>query len=217
MDTKTSDKTSVTETDTKPKDPVVEADKTVTPTPPLDPVKAELEKIKGKGEGRTEREKLLFTQNKLKERLRALDEEEGIAPTLDEDDDKPMTVGTFKKFQREQTVKTAENLADEQVTDPNENELVKYHLKNTIRSTGNPSEDLKIARSIVNSVKSQQILAEVDRTKKPKAHVSGAGSPGKGEDVFEPTAEEQVFMKAPFNLSKDQILANRKREQEAGS
>ena len=169
-----------------------------------DPLKTELDKVQRKG--RTKAEKLIYTKKRVEEQLKEL----GIEDEPEEDEDsKPMTVGDFKKLQATVATKTALQLADE-VSNDTERELLKYHLENTIRSTGNPQEDLKLAQGLVNAVKNQQILEEQFRKPTAKSHPSGGGSPAKPaspEEEFTP--EEQAYMKPPFNLTKKQVLATR--------
>ncbi len=170
-----------------------------------DPLKTELKKVQEKG--RTKAEKLLYTKKRIDDQLKEL----GIQDeSVDEDDDKPLTRGEFKKLQAQSATKTALDLAAA-VPNETERELLKYHLENTIRSTGNPQEDFNLALTLVNSVKNQQITEEVLRKPAVKTHGSGGGAPAKQEQQVEYTAEELSYMKPPFNLSKEQILAARKK------
>jgi hypothetical protein len=163
-----------------------------------------------KGQYKTEREKALFTKRKIEERLKQLDEEEGVeTPVSDEDENTPVTLATLRKLEKEKAQRTALSLV-ESLDDLNEKELVRFHLQNTIRPSGNPEEDFKNARALVNTVKNQQILEEVSRKTTAKSKTSGNGASGKVQEHFEPTEEELAFMKAPFNLSKEQIIAARK-------
>lgn len=182
-----------------------------------DPLKEELEKVRT---GRTEEEKAAFTFQKQAERLTAL----GIDPanvlgikkaTPSEaiDDDAPVTVGMWKKLQEEQASKTALQLADD-ITGETERELVKYHLQNTIRSTGNPTKDLELASNLVNAVKNKQVIEEIARKTPAKVYSSpGGGTPHKEQEP-ELTKEELKYMGAPFNLSKQSILDARKKAAE---
>ena len=146
-----------------------------------DPLKVELDRVQKTG--RTEKEKAEFTLKKTAERVKALGGDpnsilgiEDDEPT--DDDDAPMTVGMYKKIQQESATKTAIQLADE-VTNETEKELIKYHLANTIKSTGIPSEDLKLARALVNAVKNAQIGEEIARKTAPKTHSNASGADAK--------------------------------------
>jgi hypothetical protein len=174
------------------------------------PIKKELDKVKGKTAGKTELEKALFTKQQIDKRIKELSGEEGIETPQEEDDDTPVTVGTLRKMEKEKAQKTALTMAEE-ITDADEKELVMHHIQNTIRPSGNPAEDLRLARAIVNSVKNTQILEEVKRKPTAKTHSSGSGAPARQEESFEPTKDEQVFMSAPFNLTKEQVIAARKK------
>lgn len=180
-----------------------------------DPLKIELEKVQKSG--RTEKERAEFSLKKTAERVVEL----GGSPKdilgikvekpADSDDDKPLTVGMYKKIQQAGAVKSALQLADE-ISNETERELVKYHLDNSIKSTGIPSEDLKLARAIVNSVKNAQIAEEATRKTPAKTHSSGSGSDANQKIVEgELTPQELAFTKKPFNMTKEQILNARKK------
>ncbi len=181
---------------------VVETDSTVDTTQ-QDPLKTELERVQRKG--RTKVEKLLYTKNRIDEQLKELGH---LEEEPEEDDEKPVTMGMLKKLQAQTATKTALDLANEE-TDPVKRELLTYHLENTIRSTGNPQEDFKLAQSLVSSVKNQQILEEQLRKPPTKTHPSGSGVPAKFERQEEFTPEELAFMRPPFNLTKEAIVKAR--------
>ncbi len=165
-----------------------------------DPLKIELDKVQRKG--RTKAEKLIYTKKRVDEQLKELGIED---EPLEDEDAKPMTVGDFKRMQAQTAQKTALQLADE-VSNETERELLKYHLENTIRSTGNPTEDLKLAQGLVNSVKNQQILEETLRKPAPRTSGGGSGAPAREIKQEEFSEQELIYMKAPFNLTKQQIL-----------
>lgn len=175
---------------------------------PQDPLKVELEKVRTK---RTPKEKLIFKKNEIDKQLRQLEQEEGVEPSLEDnvDDDTPVTRGELKKLQAQAAIKTALDLAND-IDSETERELVKYHINNTIKSTGNPKEDLRLAQAIVNSSKNAKIaeLAQ-QRPGVKQSSSNGGGSPYK-ELEPELTPQELRFMQAPWNLSKETILAKRK-------
>lgn len=180
--------------------------------PAQDPLKVELEKIENNKGGKTKLEKALFAKKKIEESIAALSAEEGIDPPLDEEDDAPVTVSMLKARDLKAAQKTAMNLAED-IEDETERKLVIHHISNTIKPSGNPVEDLRHARAIVNEVKNKQIIEELGRNKKAPDTITGNGAPApKPEDEFVATVEEAGFMKAPFNLSKEMIIANRKAE-----
>lgn len=173
--------------------------------PSQNPIDKELDKIKSKGEGRTRREKLIFTKNRIEKQLAELDEEEGIEPTIEIDDENaPVTIGMLKQLRKEEAQKTALNLADE-IEDIKMQELVKYHLQNTIKSSGNPKEDYNHALALVNSVKNSQILEEIARKTPTKSFSSASGAPAPIDEMFEPTEDERKLMSPPWNLTETDI------------
>lgn len=181
---------------------------------PQDPVEKELKKVREKGSGKTELEKALFTKQQIDKRIAELSKESGIEEPISEDDESPVTVGMLKKLEKERSAKTSLQIADD-IEDENERELVKHHLANTIRPSGNPQEDLKIARSLVNAVKNKQLIEEAQRKTPARSYSSGTGAPAKPSDgVFEPTAEEVSFMRAPFNMTQKDVIAARKANQQ---
>lgn len=177
-----------------------------------DPLKTELERVRTVG--KTEKEKAEYSLKKNAERVKAL----GGDPTqilgfkeeqVSEEDDRPVTIGMLKRMQEETTAKTALQMAEE-ISNETERELVKYHLQNTIRSTGTPAQDLKLARALVNSVKNSQILEETARKTAPKTHSNASGVDAKQEKEVAFTPDEQRMMAPPFNVSPAEILEARK-------
>jgi hypothetical protein len=181
-----------------------------------DPLKTELDRVKQ--QGKTAKQKaenaLKYNAQRLKklggdpEAILGLDKPE----EAEDEDDKPVTLGMLRKLQQQQAEKSAMQLAEE-ISNETERELTKYHLQNSIKSTGNPTEDLKLARAIVNSVKNSQIAEEVVRKTNPKTYATG-GAPAKeaeediGDENFTP--DELLLMQKPFKLTKKQVLAARK-------
>jgi len=185
------------------------------PTVEQDPLKAELERVqKNKTGGRTELEKASFSLKKNADRVKELGGDPSAVlgtETTETDDDKPVTMGMLKKIQQDTAAKTALQMADE-VQDETERELLKYHLENTIRSTGNPAEDFKLAQNQVYAVKNAQIIEEIQRKKQPASHSNSTSAPAKNDIVDgELTPQEQLFMKKPFNLTKEQIIKARQK------
>ena len=181
-----------------------------------DPLKTELERVQNKSKY-SEKEKAEHSLKKNAERLKELGGDPtdilGIkVETPNEDDDTPLTIGTWRKMQQETTAKTALQSADE-IQNETERELVKYHLQNTIKSTGIPSEDLKLARALVNAVKNTQIIEETTRKTPAKTHSNSSGVDGKQEKEVIYTPDELAFMKPPFNASPADIMAAREGKQ----
>lgn len=175
-----------------------------------DPIKTELERVQK--QGRTEAEKATFTLKKNAERAKQL----GIDPAQvlglgDKEVDKsaPVTVGMLEEIEKNRAQKSALQLADT-ITDENERELTKHYLSTRIVPSEDPAADLKLARGMVNSVKNAQILEEEARRTGAKGHSSGPGAPQKkNENAGELTATEIPYMKAPWNMTKEAIIAAR--------
>lgn len=183
----------------------------VPPEPSQDPLKKELDKVQDQKK-RTKKDKLLYTFKRVKEQLK----EEGVElddPEVEDDEineDTPVTVGMLNELNKKEAVKTALELADT-LTDATERELVKYHLTETIKPSGNPQDDLGKALALVNSIKNTQLVEEISRKSDPKRFATGAGAPALSEGIFEPTPEEATFMKT-MGLTKEDILKARKKE-----
>lgn len=181
-----------------------------------DPLKSELDRVKSKKPEFSEKEKAEFTLKRNAERVKELGGDPNIVLGVhtsddDNDDDKPMTVGAFKRFQQEFASRSALQLADE-ITNETERELVKYHIQNTIRSSGNSQEDLRIARTLTNAAKNSQILEEQQRKIQSKTYSSSSGvnatyDPIEGAEL---TNSEKRFLGKPWKMTKEQIIAARK-------
>lgn len=188
----------------------------VTPTEPTeDPLKEELERVRSK---KTPQEKakdsLFFNAQKAKEL--GLDPAEilGIKPKEEgvDEDDKPVTrkdlLEALNAIKTSTATKTAEELAQE-ITSETERELTLYHIQNTIKSTGDPKEDLRLARAITNAARNSQILEEQARKPEAKGHSSSSSG---GSMAPEPqvvlTAEEKAFL-ATGHITKEEILLAR--------
>lgn len=174
-----------------------------------DPLKIELEKVQKK-EGRTHDEKILYKFNELKKEVK----ERGLLPEEADlidvsDDEAPVTVGMLKKMQADSAIKTSLQLADD-ISNETERELVKHHITNTIRSTGNPSEDLRLARAIVNEVRNRQILEENDRKIPAKTYSSGTSAPAKLADPEPEMTKEEITLMQWSGMSKEDVFKARK-------
>lgn len=180
----------------------------------VDPLKTELEKVQKNG--KTELEKASFSLKKNAERLAEL----GGDPTTvlglkeqkpeEDEDNQPVTRGELKKIIAAGSTKTALQLAED-IEDATERELTKHYLENRINPSGNPQEDLRDARRIVNSVRNEQIAQELARKGSARTHSGGNGVPAKDDiQSQELTPEEIAFTRPPFNLSREQILKARK-------
>lgn len=179
-----------------------------------DAVKAELEKEK-KRAAYSEQEKAAHNLKNQAARAKEL----GIDPLAilgKEDDPSDKDIPDwYKKEKAKEAQTTALQLADS-IADSDVKSLVKEYLSNRIVPSGNAEEDFRLAYSAVSALKNKQILEEVNRRASPRQTAAGGSAPASVEKSFEPTDVEARMMKAPFNLSKEKILAARKIAQEKG-
>jgi len=193
----------------------VTTEETPVETTTEDPLKVELEKVKSR---KTPQEKakdsLFFNAQKAKELGIDVAEVLGIK-TVEEpvdEDDKPVTRKELEelllKSQQAQATKSAEQLAGE-IENESERELTLYHIQNTIRSTGDAKEDLKLARALTNSVRNSQILEEQARKPEAKSHSSStSGGTTTSEPTVVLTSEEQAYLNTGL-ITKEEILLAR--------
>lgn len=193
----------------------VDADKAAADAASEDPVKKELSRVQ-KNKPRTEAEKAAFTLKSTAARLTELGGDPRAVLGLEEqqaadvgEDDKPVTVGMLRKLEADKAQKTSLQMADE-IQDSDERELVRHHLEHTIRPSGNPQEDLKAARAIVNSVKNTMVAEEAARGTRPRNHGSAAGAPGRHTATIELSTEELQYTRAPFNMTPEEIVKTRR-------
>ncbi len=180
--------------------------------PEQDLLKPELEKVKNSG--RTEAEKASFSLKKNAERAREL----GIDPMAvlgikaepkdETDDDRPLTIGEYKRIQATQSSKTALQMADD-ITDASERELVKHYLENRIVPSGNPNEDFRDARRAVNSVKNELIIQEQTRKNPAKTHSNASSGPAKGTTQEPELTPAELQLMKFGHLTKEEVLKAR--------
>lgn len=164
---------------------------------------------------RSEKEKAEYTLKKNAERLAQLGGDPAdvlnIRPQihLDEelDDDKPLTVKDFRELQKKDAHKTSLQLADE--LPDNERDEVKTLLETRIVPSGNAEEDLRLARAAVNATHNAQIAEHISNRFSPKKTAAGGDAGTRAETEFVPTPEEAQFMRPPYSVSKEKILAAR--------
>lgn len=180
-----------------------------------DPLKVELERVQRTG--KTEAEKAAFSLKKNADRAKELgvDVDEVLGrkqvDDIDDEDNKPVTIGMLKKIQQDNASKSALQLADE-IGNESERELTKFHLQNSIRSTGNPTEDIRLARALVNAAKNSQVIEEMIRKTDARTHSNSSSvNTLKEETPLELSPQEKQFLGKPFNMTQVQIIAARKK------
>lgn len=127
-----------------------------------------------------------------------------------EDDDKPVTVGMLRNIQKQEAQKTALQFADD-IADESTRDTVKQYLANNIVPSGDAEADFRLALAAASANKNKEVLQEINRYGTPKKTSAGGSMPATVEEEFVPTAQEQVFMRPPYNLSKEKILEARKK------
>lgn len=149
--------------------------------------------------------------------LREYGEDDDELAADDDDDeidpDKPLTLRDLQRIDAGKAHKTAKELAAA-VADPDERKAIQDALANSINPTliaSNPQQAFEQARAIANGARNSKIIEEANRRGKGAGgRATGAGAPAKVDDFFEPTVEERHYMRPPFNMTKEEILAARR-------
>lgn len=152
----------------------------------------------------TKRERLIHAKSKIESELAELE--------TSDDDNRPLTVGEYKKMQQGQQRESAIEVAASIDNEDERNEVIEL-LSTRLVPTGNAQEDVRLARDIVNAERNRRILEETGRKGAPQQHANVPGAPGKPEEIFTPTQQEQYMMQS-FGLSKEQIMKARQAERE---
>ena len=183
--------------------------------PSQTPLDLELEKEERRSGGRTEAEKAAYSLKKNAERMRELGMDPAVvlgystdnsAPVIDKE--APLTVEMYEKMQLERSQMTAVQIA-ERIPDPKERELTIKYLSR-IKPSGDAEDDVRFARQAVNSVKNGLIVEEMQRTTEARTFSSASGAPANPTPkVPELTPSELLFTKKPFNMTVEQIVAQR--------
>lgn len=167
--------------------------------------------------GKTEAEKAAFSLKKNAARakelgldpMEILGHKTHIETNVEDGDDKPVTVGMLRSIQKQDAQKTALQMAED-IADEDTKNAVKEALQTRVTPTGNAEDDFRFALGAISAPKNKAIIEEVNRYVAPKRTASGGSIPAHVEEEFSPTAQEQVFMRPPYNLSKEKIIAARK-------
>lgn len=167
-----------------------------------DAVKQELERLRPK---RTQEEKLEYNIRRMQEELNKI---KGVEEP-DTDDDVPLTLSMYKKMQAMNAQQTALDLANS-VQDEAERELIKFHIENTIKPSGDAQEDLSRARTLANAVKNSKILEMESRRITPKSFSGSSGAPGNAPKEHITLTAEEAELKRVGNLTDDDIIFARK-------
>tara|TARA_R110000868_G_C10971076_1_gene769960 strand:+ start:9559 stop:10239 length:681 start_codon:yes stop_codon:yes gene_type:complete len=182
-------------------------------------LKAELDKVKNKSP-KSEEEKAEYTFINIAKRLQDLgrDPAELLGIKKEEEvgeGDKPITRKEMEEMiskVRQPITKTATELADE-IPNETERELAKYYLENVIKSSGNSTEDLNNAKTMVEAVKLKKQLELQSLRPEVKTHSSANSIQVNHAQVnMEFSAEEKMLLDHSKGLlTKDDILNSRKK------
>lgn len=165
---------------------------------------------------RTEAETTAFNLRKQGERARELGLDPAqilgvkthIETAVEDEDDKPVTVGMLRSIQKQDATKTALQMTEE-IQDEDTRTAVKEALENSVKPSGDAEKDFRFALGAVSAGKNKQVLEEVTRYVAPKRVTGGGSMPAHMEEEFVPTAEEAWHMQS-FGLTKEKVLAARK-------
>lgn len=175
-----------------------------------DEVKKELERQKQK-DAYTEKERIAYKLRQDAEKAKALGIDWSEILGNDSKKEDSEIPEWYKREQAKSAQKTAIQLADE-IADEDERTLTKRYLSERIVPSGDPHDDFRVAFSAVRALKNKQILEDVQRRTAPRTTAAGGSqsfAPLNG--AFEPTDDEAVMMRPPYNLSKEKILEARKK------
>ncbi len=168
-------------------------------------------------EKRSETDKAAFSLRKNAERARELGLDPAeilgtkthIETNVEDEDNKPVTVGMLRTIQRQDAQKTSLQLAND-IPDAETRNAVIDALTTRLAPSGDAEDDFRFALAAVSAPKNAQILQEINRYSPPKRTAAGGSMPAHVEEEFTPTSQEAVFMAAPYNLTKEQVIAARK-------
>lgn len=163
--------------------------------------------------------KLLRKQKIIGKELAKLgvDEDDDEDDEDDEDDgdidpDKPLTLRDINKIEAKKAQLSVQEMV-KTISDAGDQAAVREALKSIVPS-GDPAADFKKAVAIANSDRNSKVLQEVARKAAPLTRSTGSGAaPLRTEQEFTPTAAEATYMRAPFNLTKEDLLKARAKAQ----
>lgn len=178
--------------------PTAAPEETPAPSQESDPVQEELDRIENSK--RTKKEKLLYTKQRVEKQLAEL----GETDATDVDLDRPMTVREYEARRMLDARDTAVSLVDSLSEDEKAKELVRYHLENTIRPSGDAQTDLNLALSIVNGVKNRQLAEESARTTRARTAPSAPAAPPRQIGAEPEFSKEEAAVMKGFGLTKEE-------------
>jgi len=191
----------------------------------VDPIKSELERVKGQTGGKTPAEKMAYKlkleAQRAKEMGVDINEVLGIKPqeeTSEDYEDKPLTRKDIEELLRKNNqpqVKSAFEIINE-IPDEAEKELNLYYLENVINPNLPEEEKVKTAQTMVNAIKlkNQVVLNNIAPTPRGHSTANSVQIQRNQTDNQQLSKEEELFFRDAkirgISLSKDEIIKMRK-------
>lgn len=130
----------------------------------------------------------------------------------DEDDDidpdRPLTLRDINKIEAKKLQLTVQEMV-KSIPDAGDQQAVREALRSVVAS-GDPAADFKKAVAIANADRNSKVLQEAGRRIAAQPRATSSGAAPIREEAFTPTAEEARYMKAPFFVTKEDIVKARK-------
>jgi hypothetical protein len=207
--------------------PETKVEDVITPTTVVteDPIKSELERIKGQTQGKSPKEKFEYKlQRELaqaKEMGIDIAELAGIKTQPIEDnvaEEKPLTRKDLEQIlqSRPSQTKSATEMAME-IENEAERELHLHYLENAIRPSGNAEQDFQTAKVMVNGIKMQNQLKLNSMKPETISHSTASSFTPEKKETFDNqklTREEEMFLTDArirgVALTKEEIIMMRK-------
>ena len=164
-----------------------------------DPVQVELARVEKPK--RSKLETLTYNRDRL---TKEIEEEKAKNGIVEDEDDRPLTMGDLKRIKAEEGLNGATQLADA-IADEHERKLVKHYLENSIKPSGDPQEDFRLAQAMVNAVKNRQVAEEAARTVIPRSVATGTSAPAKEKSLPEELSKEDAAIAQGFGLTPEEI------------
>lgn len=151
-----------------------------TQEPAIDPILAELERVKGQTQGKTPQEKMAYKLKLEAQRAREMgvnvDELFGVKPQEESQDDysedRPLTRKDLEQLLSKQATvkqKSASELAYERITNETERELFLLKL-DRIKPSGDPEQDFNEVKDMVDAIKLKNNLQVQSLRPEVKSH-----------------------------------------------
>lgn len=157
------------------------------------------------------KEKLLRKKGIINSELKKLgvDDDDDSEEDDEDDDSRPVTMGDLKRMQAKEVRKSTVQMVND-IMDVGDRTAVAEALQSVVPSN-DPAADFRKAVGIANIDRNSKVLQEAARAVTPRTTRTATGAPSRREEPFAATPQEAALMRAPFNLTKEDILDVRKR------